>query len=160
MQKRVDGGASEEELGVQLRIGLGYIRAAAARAGTRDRRKLESFAATLEGDDALGDKIEDAGSEDLIALMWRNAERRFVTQYQRELLIDVDRPRATYSSWYELFPRSASPEEGKHGTFRDVEAQLPRIARMGFDVVYLPPIHPIGGTFRKGKNNKVQAESG
>jgi starch synthase (maltosyl-transferring) len=158
MQKRVDGGASEEELRVQLQIGLGYIRAAAARAGTRDRRKLESFAATLEGDDALDDKIEDAGSEDLLALMWRNAERRFVTKYPRELLIDVDRPRAAYSAWYELFPRSASPEEGSHGTFRDVEAQLPRIARMGFDVVYLPPIHPIGTTFRKGKNNKVQAE--
>ena len=158
LRKRVDGGATEEELRVQLLIGLEHIRAAAARAGTRDRRKLESFAATLEGDDAIADKIEDLWSEDLLALMWRSAERKFVTRYDRELSIEVDRPRSAYSTWYELFPRSVSPEEGRHGTFRDVEAQLPRIARMGFDILYLPPIHPIGETFRKGKNNKVNAE--
>src|SRR5690606_1942721 len=64
-----------------------------------------------------------------------------------------------FSSWYELFPRSASPDPLRHGTFADVEAQLPRIARMGFDVLYLPPIHPIGTKFRKGKNNKVAAEA-
>lgn len=158
MRKRVDGGASEDELQVQLRIGLEHICAAASRAGARDQRKLQTFAATLEGGDAIADKIEDLWSEDLLALMWRNAERRFVTRYP-ELRIEVDRPRAAYSTWYELFPRSASREEGRHGTFRDVEAQLPRIARMGFDVLYLPPIHPIGETFRKGKNNKVQAEA-
>jgi starch synthase (maltosyl-transferring) len=158
LKKRVDGGVSEDELRVQLLIGLAYIRAAAARAGARDRRKLESFAAALGGDDALEEKIEDVRSADLLALMWRNAERKFVTRYDRELLIEVDRPRAAYSTWYELFPRSASSEEGKHGTFRDVETHLPRIARMGFDILYLPPIHPIGETFRKGKNNEVRAE--
>jgi starch synthase (maltosyl-transferring) len=92
--------------------------------------------------------------------MWRNAERRFATRYPNELRIEVDRPRAAYSAWYELFPRSAASEEGKHGTFRDVEAQLPRIARMGFDILYLPPIHPIGTTFRKGKNNRCRPEAG
>ncbi len=158
MRKRVEGGVSADELQVQLLIGLEHIRAAAARAGARDRRKLETFAATLEGGDALADKIEDLWSEDLLALMWRNAERKFVTRHS-ELRIEVDRPRAAYSAWYELFPRSASQEEGRHGTFRDVEAQLPRIGRMGFDVLYLPPIHPIGETFRKGKNNKVRAEA-
>lgn len=159
LKKRVDGGATDEELRVQLMIGLEHIRAAAARASARDRRKLEAFAAAIEGDDALADKIEDLRSEDLLALMWRNAERKYVAKFDRELAIEVDRPRAAYSTWYELFPRSASTEEGRHGTFRDVEAQLPRIARMGFDVLYLPPIHPIGTTFRKGKNNKVAAET-
>ncbi|HEV7238247.1 MAG TPA: alpha-1,4-glucan--maltose-1-phosphate maltosyltransferase [Thermoanaerobaculia bacterium] len=159
LKKRVDGDASEEELRVQMLIGLEHLRAAAARAGARDRRKLATFIATLEGDDPLEEKIEDAWSEDLLALMWRNAERKFVSRYSRELLIEVDRPRAACSAWYELFPRSASAEEGRHGTFRDVEAQLPRVARMGFDVLYVPPIHPIGDTFRKGKNNKVRAES-
>jgi starch synthase (maltosyl-transferring) len=157
LRKRVDGGASEEELRVQLLIGLEMIRAAAARAGTRDRRKLDAFIATLASEDAVADRIEDVWSEDLLALMWRNAERKFVTRYDRELLIEVDRPRAGYSTWYELFPRSASAVEGKHGTFRDVEALLPRIAKMGFDVLYLPPIHPIGMQFRKGKNNRVTA---
>jgi starch synthase (maltosyl-transferring) len=158
MQKRVDGGASEEELRIQLLIGLGHIRAAAARASVRDRRKLDAFIDALQGDDPLEDKIEDLRSEDLLELMWRNAERKFATRHA-ELLIEVDRPRAAFSTWYELFPRSTSSEEGRHGTFRDVEARLPRIARLGFDVLYLPPIHPIGKTFRKGKNNKVGAES-
>jgi starch synthase (maltosyl-transferring) len=158
LKKRVDGGTSEEELDVQLRIGSEMIRAAASRADARDRRKLESFVSTLTGSDAVTEKIADLWSEDLLALMWRNAERKFVSRYHSELLIEVDRPKAAYSTWYELFPRSAAAEEGKHGTFRDVEALLPRIARMGFDVLYLPPIHPIGETFRKGKNNSVRAE--
>ena len=153
LKKRVDGGASEDELAVQLQIGLAQIRAAASRAGARDRRRLESFIATIEGDDPVSEKIEDLWSEDLLALMGRTAERRFATRYDRELFIEVDRPKAAFSAWYEMFPRSV-------GTFRDVEDQLPRIAKMGFDILYLPPIHPIGVTFRKGKNNKVTAEEG
>ena len=160
MKKRVDAYVSEDELAVQLEIGLSHIRAAAERGGARDKAKLTAIATTLAGDEPLADRISDLWSEDLLALMWRNAERKYVTQYERELAIEVDRPRAAYGAWYELFPRSAAKEEGKHGTFRDVEAQLPRIAKMGFDVLYLPPIHPIGVTFRKGKNNKVTAEPG
>ncbi len=160
LKKRVDGGTSEEELRVQILIGLGHIRAAASRAGARDKRKLQAVIDALEADDPVNDKIEDLWSEDLLALMWRNSERNFVARYGRELLIEVDRPKAAYSTWYELFPRSAASEAGRHGTFQDVEAQLPRIARMGFDVLYVPPIHPIGETFRKGRNNKVQAEQG
>jgi starch synthase (maltosyl-transferring) len=72
----------------------------------------------------------------------------------------VDPVRACYSTWYELFPRSCAPEEGGHGTFRDVIDWLPRIAEMGFDVVYLPPIHPVGQAFRKGKNNATSAVPG
>ncbi len=67
--------------------------------------------------------------------------------------IVVDRQKALFSSWYERFPRSCSPETDKHGTFKDCETILPEIAKMGFDVFYLPPIHPIGKTNRKGKNN-------
>jgi starch synthase (maltosyl-transferring) len=158
LKKRVDGGATDEELRVQLLIGLGYMRAAAERAGTRDKRRLDAFIAALESDDSIAEKIEDLWSEDLLALMWRNAERKFITRYHSELLIEVDRPRSAFSTWYELFPRSAATEPGRHGTFADVEAQLPRIARMGFDILYMPPIHPIGETFRKGKNNRVKAE--
>ena len=72
----------------------------------------------------------------------------------------VDRERARYSTWYELFPRSASTEPGRHGTFADVQKRLPQIAAMGFDVLYMPPISPIGVAFRKGKNNSVTAEEG
>ncbi|HEX3157304.1 MAG TPA: alpha-1,4-glucan--maltose-1-phosphate maltosyltransferase [Gemmatimonadaceae bacterium] len=72
-----------------------------------------------------------------------------------EFPIQVDRPRAGFANWYELFPRSATPHPGRHGTFADAEQQLPRLAELGFDVVYLPPIHPIGHTFRKGRNNTL-----
>ncbi len=75
----------------------------------------------------------------------------------QELEILVERPKARFSSWYEAFPRSASPDPSRPGTLRDLEALAPEIARMGFDVLYLPPIHPIGKTGRKGKNNLVTA---
>ncbi|HEX2836090.1 MAG TPA: alpha-1,4-glucan--maltose-1-phosphate maltosyltransferase [Thermoanaerobaculia bacterium] len=159
LQKRVDGGADESELRVQLQIGLQYVRAAAARANARDRRKFEPYLSALQSDDAVDDVIDDLQSDDLLALMWRNAERTFLTRYAIELQIEVDRPKAAYSTWYELFPRSTASVENQHGTFADVERQLPRLARMGFDVLYLPPIHPIGKTFRKGKNNSVNAEA-
>ncbi|HEX3756987.1 MAG TPA: alpha-1,4-glucan--maltose-1-phosphate maltosyltransferase [Rhizomicrobium sp.] len=71
--------------------------------------------------------------------------------------VDVERPRAGFASWYELFPRSQSGQPGRHGTFRDVIGQLPRIRAMGFDVLYLTPIHPIGKTNRKGRNNSLLA---
>jgi starch synthase (maltosyl-transferring) len=138
---------NREDLPIQIEIGARMIREAAARAGARDRKKLEAAAEALD---------EELESEDLVALMFRNAERKFSTKTPCEMTIEVDRRRAAFSSWYELFPRSTG--EGKHGTFADVEAQLPRIAKMGFDVLYLPPIHPIGTTFRKGRNNRVQAE--
>ncbi|HWS72906.1 MAG TPA: alpha-1,4-glucan--maltose-1-phosphate maltosyltransferase [Thermoanaerobaculia bacterium] len=158
LKKRVDAGASD--LDVQLQIGLEMIRAAAARANGRDRRKLDAFIETLDGEPPLEEKIDEVWSADLLALMWRNAERKYATRYPCELAIEVDRKRAAFSSWYELFPRSTSSTPGRHGTFRDVEAQLPRIAKMGFDVLYLPPIHPIGTAHRKGKNNRVSAEEG
>jgi starch synthase (maltosyl-transferring) len=148
---------AEADLDVQLRIGLEMIRAAAARAKDRDRKRLEHYVAVLEGDDEVQDKVHDVASDELVRLMERNAERQFATRYAGELAIEVDPRRAAFSAWYELFPRSAGAE-GTHGTLRDVEAQLPRIARMGFDVLYLPPIHPIGTTFRKGRNNTVTAE--
>ena len=69
----------------------------------------------------------------------------------------VDRERARFGAWYELFPRSSSPVPGRHGTFKDVDARLPYVASMGFDVLYLPPIHPIGRSFRKGPNNSTVA---
>ena len=72
----------------------------------------------------------------------------------------VDRPRARFSTWYELFPRSTSPDPGRHGTFADVEQRLPAIAAMAFDVLYMPPISPIGEAFRKGPNNSVVSQPG
>ena len=83
--------------------------------------------------------------------MTRNSERRFATICDSHLPIIVDPEKARFSAWYEMFPRSFAAESGRHGTFLDCERQLPRIAAMGFDVLYFPPIHPIGRSFRKGK---------
>ncbi len=80
-----------------------------------------------------------------------------VTRYPQEIPLFVDRERAVFSSWYELFPRSASPEPTRSGRLADVQELLPEIAGMGFDVLYLPPIHPIGRSFRKGRNNNTSA---
>ena len=94
---------------------------------------------------------------DLIALY---PDLENAVTYFRELKVYVERKKAGFSSWYCFFPRSASRTEGKHGTFKECEALLPRIAEMGFDVLYFPPIHPIGFNFRKGKNNAVNALPG
>jgi starch synthase (maltosyl-transferring) len=127
------------------------IRAAAKRAKARDRKKLDAIVKMLEGDEPIDEKVDEMYSADLLELMWRSAERRFVSRYAIEVFIEVDRKKAAFSTWYEMFPRSA-------GTLTDVERALPRIAKMGFDVLYLPPIHPIGSTFRKGKNNRETAD--
>lgn len=84
-------------------------------------------------------------------------DKAHMTVYGREIKILVDRKRAGFSAWYEFFPRSASPEPGRTGTFRDAISVLPRVAAAGFDVVYLPPVHPVGKTNRKGKNNAPSA---
>jgi starch synthase (maltosyl-transferring) len=94
--------------------------------------------------------------KDLVLLMDRYPDRSEALTYPRELEVLVDPQRARFSAWYELFPRSAG-EAGGHGTFREVEKRIPYIAGMGFDVLYLPPIHPIGRTNRKGANNGIKA---
>jgi starch synthase (maltosyl-transferring) len=82
-----------------------------------------------------------------------------ITTYEKTLEVQVDPVKARFSSWYELFPRSVRGD-GQHGGFRDLIERLPYVAEMGFDVLYLPPIHPIGMTARKGKNNDVVAQPG
>jgi starch synthase (maltosyl-transferring) len=98
-----------------------------------------------------------ARDPELLQLSAQYPDRSIASQYPRELQIVADRPRARMGAWYELFPRSASGDGRRHGTFKDCEARLPQIQAMGFDVVYLPPIHPIGTTARKGPNNAPTA---
>jgi starch synthase (maltosyl-transferring) len=157
LKKRVAAGVTGNDLDVQLRIGLEMIGAAAGRAKARDRKRLEWYVSALTDSGEPEEKAAQLWNDELSELMARNSERKFVTRYPCELAIEVDPRQAAFSTWYEIFPRSAGGK-GKHGTFRDVEAQLPRIQKMGFDVLYLPPIHPIGTTFRKGRNNAVNAE--
>src|SRR6185295_11746460 len=95
--------------------------------------------------------------DELTELATRYAERSGGVRTSLDLRVTVDPPLARFSAWYEMFPRSAAAEPGRHGTFDDVVKRLPYVAGMGFDVLYLPPIHPIGRVRRKGRNNAVTA---
>ncbi|GMV68418.1 MAG: alpha-1,4-glucan:maltose-1-phosphate maltosyltransferase [Pseudomonadota bacterium] len=143
------------DIALALQSGALLVSDAGRRAGGPDGAALLSFADRLASVDAEQGRALAAGAP-LEQLMARHAERRFV-QHGASLRVTVDPVRARFSSWYELFPRSCSPTSGVHGTFADCATRLPDIARMGFDVVYLPPIHPIGRTFRKGPNNALAA---
>jgi starch synthase (maltosyl-transferring) len=151
-----------EDVRIALRVGAGLIEAAARRAGADDRAALSAWAVQLlaTADDERG--RADTSTMKAIGLdparasvVARFADRSFASSAALDLV--ADRKRAQFSSWYELFPRSAAGEPSVHGTFRDVEARLPYVARMGFDVLYLPPIHPIGQVNRKGRNNSLAA---
>jgi starch synthase (maltosyl-transferring) len=100
----------------------------------------------------LGDEVSE--------VMYKCTDRKDAACYEKILLVVVERKRALFSSWYEVFPRSTSPVPGKHGTFKDVEKVIPLVAKMGFDILYFPPIHPIGESFRKGKDNSPEAKPG
>jgi starch synthase (maltosyl-transferring) len=88
------------------------------------------------------------------------ADRKPFRVRSRSMPVDSERSEAAFSSWYQIFPRSQSGDAARHGTFDDVIGQLPRVKRMGFDVLYFPPIHPIGSTNRKGRNNSLKAAPG
>ncbi|MDW7982065.1 MAG: alpha-1,4-glucan--maltose-1-phosphate maltosyltransferase [Thermomicrobium sp.] len=151
-RKRLDAG---QDVTVDLAIGAELVETAAAHASDEEASWLRRAAATLAGANAEATTL--ALSPELTERMRRSNLRPFAVSYPRILRVIVDRERARFSTWYELFPRSCSPDPGRHGTFRDCEAWLPRIAELGFDVLYLPPIHPIGRTHRKGKNNSLVA---
>src|SRR3546814_12181632 len=96
-------------------------------------------------------------SERAAALYRQGGPRSNVTRYEKVLPVRVDRPKAAFSAWYELLPRSQSGDAARHGTFDDVIRRLPYVRDLGFDVLYLPPIHPIGRVNRKGRNNALKA---
>jgi len=141
------------------RIGAELARETADRAQGVDAALLHGWASRLlqERDPASLKKI--ALDEEVWAVAIRYPDRTFATQYAHELEVVVDPPLARFSAWYEFFPRSCSSVIGTHGTLRDCDARLDYVAQLGFDIVYLPPIHPIGQTNRKGANNRLTASA-
>ena len=146
-----------QDLDLEFRIGAELIDDAGEAADGEDAAILHAWARKLRQQTDRESRETIAVADEVAAMVHRHAPHRFAARYDRELSVVVDREKARFSTWYEVFPRSCSPEPGKHGTLRDCEAWLPYIASMGFDVLYLPPIHPIGHTFRKGTNNSTQA---
>ncbi|MGH9328233.1 MAG: alpha-1,4-glucan--maltose-1-phosphate maltosyltransferase [Terriglobia bacterium] len=162
--KRVE---ARQDLSVDLEIGARLVEGAARRAemaGDKTAAEgLQQWAGCLCPPHLAGSLAAQeapsklAADERLASLMGRYPERRGAAIYEKCVPVLVDRARANFSAWYEMFPRSFSATPGRHGTFKDCESQLASIAGMGFDILYLPPIHPIGRTHRKGKNNSPTA---
>ena len=152
-----------KKIAAGLDVSLEFLEGAAliestAKRATDEAEKVALRAAALtlrDGDATPGARETVAMSDALRRSVDANYSPDDLTPFAYSIEVVVDRPRAAFASWYELFPRSQSPVPGRHGTFADTAAQLPRIADLGFDVVYLPPIHPIGRTARKGKNNTL-----
>ncbi len=153
LQQRLKAG---QDVSIELLIAAQLIEQAAERAEDPDRERMVRWTEMLRDEGrSLGEKISLLDDELLLSVVTAYPDPRFVAQYPLVLEVQVDPIRARFSAWYEMFARSAASEPGRHGTFKDVERQLPRIAEMGFDILYLPPIHPIGTTNRKGANNTL-----
>ena len=150
--------ADPADVAVALQMGVPLVEAAAARAKGADARALTAAAKAISADTDVEKRRATATGEDLLQLMRRHPDRGMATTWPLELEIVVDPPRARASAWYEMFPRSTAEKPGRHGTFRDCEKRLDYVADLGFDVVYFPPIHPVGRVKRKGRNNTLQAK--
>ncbi|PCC99965.1 alpha-1,4-glucan--maltose-1-phosphate maltosyltransferase [Halopseudomonas pelagia] len=156
LQKKHQAGVSVD---LELREGAALIRDSAAQAAAHHVERMNQLVADLDS---------RAGNDQLLALMldpgtvttMRTAGLRGHLTRSPVQALEVERQLAQFASWYELFPRSVTDDPQRHGTFADVAGRLPEISQMGFDVLYFPPIHPIGSTHRKGRNNSLVAEAG
>lgn len=152
---------ANQNLEVELQIGALMMVEARERASASQRKKLDKWVKFInEVEDNWEAAVALALSDEVANCMYECTDRKDAYTYDKLLLVEVERKKALFSSWYEVFPRSTAPEQGKHGTFKDVERVIPLVANMGFDILYFPPIHPIGRSFRKGKDNAPVAEPG
>jgi len=143
----------------ELLEGAELLSAISKKVNTKEKEYLLHLVALFKNKEAYAEGIKEAVSKKLHIIL-KNNPKKLLTQTSAEYKVYVDRLKARFSTWYEFFPRSASEQEGKHGTFNDCHRLLPRVAEMGFDTLYFPPIHPIGEVNRKGKNNTTVAQIG
>ncbi|MFW5709869.1 MAG: alpha-1,4-glucan--maltose-1-phosphate maltosyltransferase, partial [Bacteroidota bacterium] len=156
LKKKAD---ADVATGVDVLAGLILIREAIDVAVKDESEVLEGYINKMEDENRpLEERINLALDNELTMLMQKNPVKKYKVTYDKKLKVEVDRKKALFSAWYEIFPRSAKLDGSTHGTFRDVENLIPYIKSMGFDVLYLPPVHPIGKNFRKGKNNSIDAQ--
>ncbi|HUS33077.1 MAG TPA: alpha-1,4-glucan--maltose-1-phosphate maltosyltransferase [Kofleriaceae bacterium] len=149
-ERKVNAG---NDVSVELVEGAMLVEAATKRS---QDPALAKYAAALRGSQPIGERIALALGPELTDAMNRAPDRPHAARYRSDLELHVERPLAASSTWYEMFPRSMGPA-GRHGTLRDAEKMLDYVAELGFDIVYLPPIHPIGRAFRKGPDNSPTA---
>jgi starch synthase (maltosyl-transferring) len=146
-----------QDVASELLEGAEIVQAAAV---TDDNLRLLEVADTLRGSLSQAARVTIARDASLAQLMNARADRSNSTTSEPVLRVTVDPERARFSAWYEMFPRSCTTDPARGGTLRDAETRLPEIAALGFDVLYLPPVHPIGRTHRKGRNNALTAKPG
>jgi starch synthase (maltosyl-transferring) len=152
LAKKARAGAAEP---VDLLVGASLVAEAATRAEGPAAGRLEEMARDLKELEPSA-ALSAALDPELASLMARWPDRSHAVRHP-ELAVEAEPERACFGAWYEMFPRSAAPEPGRHGTLDDAARRLDYVAGMGFDVVYLPPVHPIGKTARKGPNNSPAA---
>jgi len=143
----------------ELLEGVEYIEPLLNKVNAEDKQYLEHLQQIFKDENNYGEAISEAVKERLYNIFFQNPIK-ILANTSTTYKAYVDRKKARFSTWYEFFPRSASEHKGVHGTFNDCARLLPRVKNMGFDVVYLPPIHPIGEVNRKGKNNTTEAKEG
>jgi starch synthase (maltosyl-transferring) len=151
--------AAGQTVTLEIEEGRRMVQAAAERLAEPDRATLSGIAERLQTLDTA-QQIALLLAPETAAAMFAADDRPFAARHMPAIAVDADRPQAAFASWYEMFPRSATNDPTRHGTFADVIRRLPVIRAMGFDVLYFPPIHPIGMSNRKGRNNARHAEPG
>ena len=144
--------ADNQHVNIELLDGIQYLETALKKV-KNEKEYLISLIEAFKNPDQYAFAIDQAQSDRLHDIFHSNPTKEFKTTYDLELPLYVDRKKALFSTWYEFFPRSTAKKEGEHGTFQDCLDVLPYVKEMGFDIIYFPPIHPIGTAHRKGKNN-------
>lgn len=153
IERKID---DNQHVNVELEDGIQYLKDASKKS-KENKDYLDQLIAAFTNPDEYNFAIKEAQSERLHDIFWTNPSKKFATTYEKQLPLYVDRQKALFSTWYEFFPRSTAKKPGQHGTFKDVLDIIPLVAKQGFDVIYFPPIHPIGTAHRKGKNNTTTA---
>jgi len=154
LRKKADAGQDVES---DLKEGAQLIREGSGRSRGKDASWLKAKAEVIDGRGDLSIRVKSALEEELAYILERYPDRERARRFSRTLSVVVERERARFGAWYEMFPRSAGEDPRRSATFKEAEERLPEIAAAGFDVLYLPPIHPIGRTHRKGPNNTLAA---
>jgi starch synthase (maltosyl-transferring) len=145
-----------QDVSTELLEGIEYLKNNSNRASTNEKKYIDHLQDIFMAEAKYDEAIKEAVGDRLNQLFYKYPEKDLVN-FSAEFKVYVDRLKAKFSTWYEFFPRSSSVIEGKHGTFSECENLLPRVAQMGFDTLYFPPVHPIGEINRKGKNNTTEA---
>ncbi len=153
LKKKFEAG---QDITVEIKIGVELLEQAAAEDAEKSTVLL-GYSNRLKTAENFEQAVTLSLSDEVAALMRSFHHKDLTSTFLKQYKIEAERKKAAFSTWYELFPRSAGKETELHGTFKDVAGLLPRISKMGFDVLYFPPIHPIGEVNRKGKNNSLTA---